>query len=164
MIKVGSGILLLLLSFNFSLAQTQIPNCLNSQSQAMPIDDGQVLKYKVSTPNQYLTRAHIKGIVSHLFADHSGHNHFEVKIGSGPNDTIEVVYNQSFGALPALSLGMTVEACGDYITANRPTSNYPPSPDGAILHWVHKTTGGHLGGFVAINNVLYGEGSGNGGN
>lgn len=152
------------LSFSTGVAFAQTPNCLGQQGQVLAVNDNQVITYKSSTPNQFLARAHIQGILEHAYADKTGHNHFEVKIGPRPQDNIEVVYNQSFGPLPTLAPGMTIEACGDYITSNAPTSRYPASPDGAIIHWVHRSTGGHAGGYVVVNGVLCGEGSGNGGN
>ena len=164
MSKLGSAWVLLFFVLSFSVAQAQLPNCQSTDGSILPVDDAQVLKLKISTPNQFLTRAHVKGLIANVFPDHSGHKHIEVKIGNGPNDTIEVVYNESFGALPALASGMSIEACGDYITANAATSQYPASADGAILHWVHRSTGAHLGGFVAIDNSVFGQGQGNGGN
>ena len=150
-------------SFSSGVAFGQIPNCVGQQGQILPINDAQVVTLKSTTPNQFLTRAHIQGLLQHAYADKTGHNHFEVKIGPRPQDNIEVVYNQSFGPLPTLAPGMTIEACGDYITSDAPTAQYPASPDGAIIHWVHRSTGGHPGGYVVVNGVLCGQGSGNGG-
>jgi hypothetical protein len=150
------------LSFSIANAASPSPNCLGNNSQILPIDDVQVLTYKTTTPNQFLARAHIQGVLQHAYADKSGHDHFEIKIGSGPTDNIEVVYNQEFGSLPQLRPGMIVEACGDYITSNAATSKYPPSPDGAIVHWVHRANGGnHQSGYLVINGILCGQGSGN---
>jgi hypothetical protein len=98
----------------------------------------------------------------HVIRDHTGHTHFEMQIGPNSDDTIEVVYNQSFGELPPLNPGMEVEVCGDYITtANQ---GHGSSPDGAIIHWVHKSPAGngHPSGYVAVNGVVYGDGDGNG--
>ncbi len=154
--------LVALVFLSFAQAQT-LPNCLDRSGNSLPVNDAQVLQMKISTPNQFLARAHIKGFIQHAYADHNGHTHFEARIGAKPTDTIEIVYNESFGSLPPLVPNMIVEACGDYITSNAATSQYPASPDGAILHWVHRTTGGHPGGYVAISGVAYGQGSGNGG-
>jgi hypothetical protein len=141
-----------------------IPECL-ATGQAIPIDNAKVLQLKTSTPNQFLTRAHISGTVERVYPDHNGHDHFEVQIGKVPTDTVEVIYNQSFGALPSLEVGATVEACGDYITSVAPAGSYPASPDGAILHWVHKNPKGHghESGYVGVNGALFGQGHGNGG-
>lgn len=152
------GVLSLLSSLSFA----QTPNCLGAQGQTLPVNDSQVITYKSTTPNQFLARAHIQGILQHAYADKTGHSHFEVKIGAGPKDNIEVVYNQSFGALPQLAPGMVIEACGDYITSNAATSQYPASPDGAIIHWVHRSTGNHASGYVVAGGILCGQGAGDG--
>ena len=60
---------------------------------------------------------------------------------------------------------MSIEACGDYITSTAQSGPYPPSPDGAILHWVHMNPAGrgHDAGFLAINGTLYGQDAANAG-
>ncbi len=139
-----------------------LPVC-TSHGQPLPVNNAQVIQWKFSTPNQFLARGHIQGILTHMYPDHSGHTHMEVMLDNIPGHGIEVVYNQSFGALPQLTPGMHIEACGDYITSNAPTSKYPASPDGAILHWVHRSpSAGHDSGYVAVNGVPYGGGNGSG--
>jgi hypothetical protein len=138
-----------------------LPDCL-SQGQVLPINNAQVLQWKTTTQNQFQARGHIKGVLSHMYPDHSGHTHMEVLLDSNPRHGIEVIYNQSFGALPTLAPGMTIESCGDYITSNAPTGKYPASPDGAILHWVHRSGGRHESGYVSVNGAVYGTGSGQG--
>lgn len=142
-------------------SQSSTPDCI-SGSSAMPIDNQAVLNLKTSTPNQFLARAHISGTVGQVYADEHGHNHFELLIGSGPTDSIEVIYNISFGNLPTIQTGMSVEACGDFINSDAATSQYPASPDNAIIHWVHRNPKGHghASGFLDINGQLYGQGSG----
>jgi len=85
--------------------------------------------------------------------------HVKVKIGNGSRDTIEVVYNNAFGALPRIQAGMITEVCGDYITARAKAGPYPPSPEGAIIHWVHINSRGgeHEDGFFRIDGVVYGN-------
>jgi hypothetical protein len=129
----------------------------------LAINNDQVLQWKTSTPNQFLARGHIQGRIIQVYPDHSGHEHFSVEIGNASGDTIEVIYNLSFGATAPLAVGMEVEACGDYITSDAPAGPYPASPDGAILHWVHRATNGrHDSGFLMIDGVLYGQGNGSG--
>ena len=135
----------------------------NSKGKPLPIDDAQVLNWEDTTANQFASRAHIEGKIHAVYSDHSGHKHFGVQIGQAAHDAIEVIYNESFGALPALSVGDDVEACGDYITSTAPAGRYPASPDRAILHWVHKSNAGsHASGFVKVNGVLFGGGNGSG--
>lgn len=148
------------ISFNAFAAN---PPCI-SNGKAIDVINQQVLNWKHTTQNQFLARAHVAGKIDAIFSDHSGHNHFSIVIGPQSTDTLEVIYNESFGTLPHLAVGMTVEACGDYITSNAATSSYPPSPDGAIIHWIHRNPSGHghESGYVAIDGALYGQGNGSG--
>ncbi len=136
------------------------PACLGNQGQVLPIDDAIVLQMKVSTKNSFLARSHVAGVVTDLYKDATGHKHFQLKIGAGITDTLEVVYNQDFGKTSNVALGAQVEACGDYITSNKDTS-YKASPDGAIIHWVHMSPNlsRHASGFLIINGVLVGQSS-----
>ena len=135
-------------------------NCL-AGGQALNVNNANVLQWKSSTHNQYRNRAHINGTLIKSYPDHSGHDHFEVQIGDQSKDTVEVIYNEEFGAIPDIPQGATFEACGDYITANSQAGGYPPSPDGAIVHWVHQSPnpGRHDSGFLIINGQLYGQGA-----
>src|SRR4051812_8822517 len=99
-----------------SSAWAAFPPCMDGKDQ-LPVMNPQVLDWKSTTANQFLARARVAGPVTKLYPDRNGHKHFEIKIGPNAKDTLEVVYNISFGKLPALKLGMTVEACGDYITS-----------------------------------------------
>lgn len=144
-------------------ADDPLPSCIDS-GKALEINNNQVLMWKGEGRNQEQHRGHVRGMVSRVFPDRNGHEHFEINIGDSknPKDTIEVIYNQSFGSVPDPKEGMTVEACGDYITSVAQSGAYPPSPSGAIIHWVHRNVrgGGHPDGYLAINGVLYGQGAG----
>jgi hypothetical protein len=137
--------------------------CLDENRQELPVINEQVLRWKAQTPNQYQARARIRGIIRDVYPNRNGHYHFNALIGPKEKDTIEVVYNISFGEVDNIVPGLTVEACGDYITSNAPTQVYQPSPDGAIIHWIHRSpnTRRHLHGYMKINDVLYGQGPGN---
>ncbi|MGZ3697557.1 MAG: hypothetical protein ACXWPM_09985 [Bdellovibrionota bacterium] len=137
-----------------------VPPCTGFNSSAnLPVNNSQVLHWKRTTPNQYHDRAHVQGPVVQDYDDRNGHTHFEIKIGNGPDDTIEVIYNTEFGAMPHPAQGTMVEACGDYITSNAQSGPNPASPDGAIVHWVHQspTPQNHPSGFVMLNGSLYGQ-------
>ena len=140
-------------------AGDSIPDCLNRQGFPLPIDNAQVVQWKHSTPNQYLAEAHVQGTIDRVYEDHSGHSHFEIRIGDTSDANLEVIYNVEFGSLPSLGQGMTVEACGDYITSSAPADGYPASPDGAIIHWVHGSNNPkkHPSGFLAIDGAVYGQ-------
>ena len=135
-----------------------LPACLSDSGEDLAVNNEQVLQWKISTPNQTLERAHVSGAFVQSYPDETGHNHFEIQIGPDSGDTLEVVSNIEFGALPELSPGDVIEACGDYITSDAATSQYPISPDDAIIHWIHQNPSGkgHPSGFLAINGVLYG--------
>jgi hypothetical protein len=133
------------------------PVCLDSTGQDVPVDDAQVLVWKQTTANQTLERAHVTGTITQLYPDQTGHQHFEIQIGPDSGDTLEVVYDTQSGSIPNLEIGDSVEACGDYITSDAATSRYPASPDGAIIHWVHRADGHskHPDGFTIVNGVIY---------
>ena len=144
-------------------AATAIPDlpnhlvCLDRSNQSMAYNNGQVINWEKNTPDQYHDRGLVEGPITQIYANHTGHTHFA--IGIGPSQGIEIIYNDEFGALPQLRVGMQVTACGDYITVG-PHAQMP-SPMPAILHWAHfnpgtRDGGRHPGGFVVINNQAYG--------
>ena len=142
-------------------AFSDVPLCM-SQGQPLPVNNEQVLDWKHTSRNQFKSRGHVQGTVGDVYKDASGHRHFQIVLGANAKDTLEVIYNQKFGAIPASALkrGALVETCGDYITSNAKAGRYQPSPDGAIIHWVHEATNGrHDSGYVAIEGTVYGYGS-----
>ena len=160
-----NGILLLALVLGISLHRSsaaaptdQVPDCPGAPSA----NNAQVLQWKTSTQNQFTSRGHVQGTIQRIFPDHSGHHHFELALGSSPGDDVEIVFNEGFGTTPPLRSGMSVEACGDYITAYAASGGYPPSPDGALIHWVHRSDnpGRHPSGFLVIDGTVYGQGKG----
>ena len=137
------------------------PICLDDNGNNIPVDNQQAIDYKKDTPNGSTSRAHVKGPITKLYPDQTGHNHFEIALDNN-GDTLEVVYDIAFGNLPSLQEGMTVEACGDFINSYAPERGYQPSPDGAIIHWIHRTnSANHPAGYTIIDGTLYGQGSGN---
>ena len=142
-----------------SFAGDAIPVC-PANGRPLAVNNDQVLNWKFGSPNQFRARGHIRGNVIRVYADHSGHDHFSIRIGQRPQDTVEVIYNQEFGDLPQqMAPGTTVEACGDFIVSNAPSGPYPASPDGAIIHWVHVNPSGqgHDSGYLVINGNLFGQ-------
>ena len=153
--KIFFSLLLPLMFSSLALANAE-PVCM-SKGQALPVMNDVVLKWKAETRNQYKNRALIDGALSNLYPDKSGHVHISVRIGANNQDTIELVYNEKFGRLPDMIVGDKIKACGDYITSNARTKRYPASPDGAIIHWVHKSNNDrHDHGFVIVNDRVYG--------
>lgn len=140
------------------------PPCM-AYNNPKPINNQEVNHWKRTTPNQFRERAHVKGNVIHLYPDHSGHLHFEIAIGPNDGDTIEVIYNQDFGNATLPKMGDVVEACGDYITSTAQAGGFPASPDGAIIHWVHKSPNEqrHPDGFMFYDNTLFGQATQNAG-
>lgn len=133
---------------------TQAPPCQDFEGNILPVNNAQVLYWKSNKPNQYLDRGHIKGIIGTVYKGKPSHDHFQAIMDN--HDTIEIIYNVSFGKLPAIKSGMTVEACGDFINSFASTPKYPPSPDGAILHWVHRSNNNkHPHGYLRINETNY---------
>jgi hypothetical protein len=136
-----------------------VPPCLDDQYRPLNIDNAHVLRLRESTQDQYKDRAFVNGVVTNVYADRTGHNHFALNLDSHPAGDIEIIYNQKFGRIPQIVPGMNVLACGDYITAG-PRSRLP-SPMGAIIHWVHynpgdRDGGKHPHGFIGVNGRIYG--------
>ena len=126
-------------------------------------NNSQVLDWKAASKNQFGGRGHVQGHVVRVYPDRNGHNHFAIQIGPKDTDTLEVVYNQQFGAVPTPTVGIQVEACGDYITSVAPSPGpggvtYPASPDGALIHWVHMAPArsGHNSGYLVVGGVVTG--------
>jgi hypothetical protein len=150
----------LVLTTSLSFAGDVIPNCI-AAGQTLNLNNEQAVTWKNTTANQFHSRAHIKGKLVTVYPDHSGHHHMEVLIGPNNQDTIEVIYNEAFGPMPTLNPGAIIEACGDFITSKAQSGPYPASPDGAIVHWVHKApNSGHESGYVVVDGTVCGQNSG----
>ncbi len=144
-------------------ASDAIPACI-AVGRNLGVNNSQVSGWKRTTKNQFLARAHVHGRLTKVYPVKNGHDHFEIEFDGATRDVLEVVYSLDFGNLPKLALGMEVEACGDYITSNAATNQYPPSPDGAIIHWIHRNPSGkgHDSGYLVLDGRLFGQGSGQG--
>lgn len=136
------------------------PDCLSGDGSLLAVDDNAAIALKTTSANGSTSRAHVQGPITKIYPNETGHNHFEISLGDASGDTLEVVYDFAFGTLPTLELGMTVEACGDFINSYAPEKGYQASPDGALIHWIHRTNSSHPAGFTIVNGVLYGQGSG----
>lgn len=138
------------------------PECV-AYGKVISANNEQVIRWKKSTANQFKERGHVLGIVTKIYDDRPSHDHFQIQLAQEPGATLEVIYNSAFGALPELQVGDKVQACGDYITSTAQSGPYPASPDGAIIHWVHRNPrpSGHDHGFVIVNDRLYGFDIGN---
>lgn len=147
-----------LFALGVNVAPGQEPAC-ETGGADLGINNSQILQWKKSTRNSFEARGHVKGPLTRLYSDRNGHAHFQIQIGNSSGETLEVIYNEAFGSLPDdIEVGVTVEACGDYITSNSRSGPYPASPDGAIIHWVHMNPqhSGHPSGFLIIGGVLFG--------
>ena len=146
--------------FNAVTAHAQaVPTCLDERHQALPLNNAQVVQWRESTQDQFRSRAYVQGVVTNIYPDRTGHTHFALNLDQVHGGDIEIIYNQEFGALPNIRPGMTVVACGDYITVG-PQARLP-SPMGAIIHWVHynpgtRDGGVHPDGFLLIDGRIYG--------
>jgi hypothetical protein len=159
-------------------SEGEVPNCpaydLKSKNGGNPgsleINNDKIIEWKREGRNQRHERGRAYGVIAQVYPDRNGHEHFSIRIsaqgkgGEQIEDTVEIIYNHSFGEMPAPRVGMEVEACGDYITSNAPSGGpggrtYPASPDGAIIHWVHiaPDRSGHHSGYVVIDGVVVGQ-------
>jgi hypothetical protein len=153
------GLVLVGLVHGVTASAQSVPSCLDDHHQALALNNAQVVQWRESTRDRFQSRAFVQGIVTNIYPDRTGHTHFALNLDQDQGGDIEIIYNQEFGALPDLRPGMTVVACGDYITAG-PRSQLP-SPMGAIIHWVHYNPGNrdggvHPNGFLLIDGRIYG--------
>lgn len=133
--------------------------CMDGNTVIAKHNNLQVIHWKQTTPNNTKKRAFVTGVVEKIDPDRNGHAHFYLRIapGNGSLPIIEIVFNYSFGKLPPIRPGMKMEVCGDYITTLEQIGPYPPSPAGAIIHWVHESNSPrHADGFVMIGDDIYG--------
>lgn len=160
---------LILVALTFSAVASAAPDCLD-HGKVLPENNQKVLDLKANSKEQWHDRAHIVGTVTQIYGDKfqpmdistqkaNDHTHFQATIGPNPGDTIEIVYSKDFGPLSTLKIGAQVEACGDYITARTQDGRYPPSPDGALVHWVHRSDNPsrHASGYVILDGKIYGN-------
>lgn len=160
--KIIFGFALVFFSSLNAFAYVPLPgnlHCVGDSHDAIEFNNPQVMQWKASTADQFHARGLVQGTVTQVYPNKTGHTHFAINIDSAGGGDIEIIYNDEFGALPALKPGMVVSACGDYITVG-PKARLP-SPMGAIIHWVHFNPGNrdggvHPSGFLVINNQAYG--------
>jgi hypothetical protein len=157
--KTRLGVLFFLV-FSTLAHALEAPPCLD-QNRTLTEMNQAVLGWKDSTKSGYQARARVSGRVTRITRPDKDHMRFEIQIGSTQNEVLEVIYNQDFGALDAPKPGQQVEACGVYITSNKRNGSFPPSPSGAIIHWVHynpgdRDGGKHEHGYVMIEGRLFG--------
>lgn len=144
---------------NAFLENAKTPVCLDF-SDEISVDNVRALKFKAEQKNGALTRAYLQGKVISNPERQGSHDRFSISIGPKATDTVEVIYNKEFGAMPDVKVGEEVIVCGDFINSFAQTGRYPPSPDGAIIHWVHYNPGDrsaiHEHGFVQFGGDLVG--------
>ncbi len=159
-VKTGRSLFLSFLFLAQSAWAATIPECIDDDGKAMPIDNAAPLVWKTKEANGWQARSHIDGHFVAVTNDGPSHYKFSIQVGPDKSDLIEVVYNKEFGKYPAVFPGMKVEACGDFINAFAQFGRYPPSPAGAIIHWVHKNprykAGKHEHGYLVMDGTLVG--------
>jgi hypothetical protein len=141
-----------------SMPDPQTPESCRDDGQPLALNNEQVLQWKTTTPNQFLSRGHVKGLFVQAYQDRNGHHHWQMQIGPKPTDMIEVIYSLAFGPAPqAPAVGAHMIACGDYITSNK-DAKFPASPDGAVIHWIHRSKNprNHDSGYLWIEGRYYG--------
>lgn len=140
-----------------------LPPCVDFDRRPLEVNNHEVIRWKEQSPNQYKDRALINGTLVRVIKERKSHLHIEVDLTPqsqyGDAEHIEIIYNREFGDVDDIREGDEVSACGDYITAREKAGPYPPSPVGAVLHWVHESNnpGKHAHGFLAIDGILYGS-------
>ena len=134
------------------------PPCFNTDRKTpLPIMNTQVMQWQRAAQNNFSSRALVTGVFTTRYPDQTGHAHFAIDLDGDKKGDLEVIYQNDFGALPALKNGDQIAACGDYITDPKGSKN------GGIIHWIHSNDGArdggtcvHPDGYLAINGVPYG--------
>jgi hypothetical protein len=138
------------------------PECYD-RGQRLSVDNQYALNLK-QMPRSAAGRAFIFGQITRDFGQTCNrkgvcHEHFEVRIGGGPQDLLEIVYSTDFGDMGRIPVGAAVVACGDVINTYARDNTGPKSPSGSIIHWVHKSgCMDHEHGFVMVDERVYGFG------
>jgi len=160
------GFLALLFCFPaFAASAGKVPTCLDDARRPMRIDNSRVLDLKRTTRSGYHDRGFVRGPLLSVVSTKGSHVRLDVYIGPegseprGAETSIELVYNRAFGQLGnRLEAGMDVVACGDFVNAFKQNGRYPPSPLGAIIHWLHMSPRpNHVSGFLMIDGKLFGQ-------
>src|SRR4051794_25915231 len=98
LVCTGLFLVSVFLSGSGSFAATGRFFCAGTQqppfNSAIPVNNTQVLRWKLTTPNQFQARAFVEGRIVQLYPDHSGHTHFAIQIGRGRGEILEVIYSQ----------------------------------------------------------------------
>jgi hypothetical protein len=88
----------------------------------------------------------IRGPVTKLLPDYSGptgpHEYFDVSVGGQP---VEIDYNLSLAPRVPVAVGDVVEVHGQF----------NPDPGNPNIDYVHRSTGGHAGGWVVLHGHKY---------
>lgn len=141
----------------------QMPDCLDERGRDLPLMNSTVIEWKSSTNSGFKSRAHVEGVVGEIYGEvgpaQSGgasHDHFQLTLDE--DHSVEVIFNNEFGKALTVRKGAKVEVCGDFINSSKQNGRYPPSPDGAIIHWVHRSPdlSRHQDGYIIMDGVLYG--------
>lgn len=150
--------IVLSLSFFFSFQLLAQPyQCLDEYGNPLAVSNESALIVKFQYPNGTKVRARVKGPMIRVTGPKRKHVKFAIQIGPNTEDTLEVIYNRKFGDLEEVQVGDVVEACGDLIVSNKRRGRYYPSPEGAIIHWLHfDPRGKHKDGYLKVNQHDYG--------
>lgn len=158
---VIGGLVLSFVLIAASASAANYPSCFRKTNQ-MQLNNQEVIEWKTTTKNQYHDRGYVVGKVVQALVDRDTHLHLEINLDPSSNDRakhIEIVYNKEFGPIPAFHQGSEAVVCGDYITSNQATNQYPASPVGAIIHWIHMspTPARHENGYMMLDGVETGQ-------
>ena len=137
------------------------PPCLSAdRKSALSNMNQQVYQWLMVDPSGQFHRALITGTITNLYGVQKGqeeHTHFAIDINGDQRGDVEVIYQDDFGALPPLKVGMQITACGDYKTEQMPSSMH------GFIHYVHSNDGerdngtcSHPDGYLMINNTVIG--------
>jgi hypothetical protein len=144
-------------------------SCPQKAGGDLGVNNEQVLEWVKSSQKESIrARAHISGKVVAVLPSmkvkslekepdkfKGKHQRFDVKIGPGKYDIVQVFYNGRYSPRPAVKKGDTVEACGEF--AADYTSEVGKGNRYAVVYWVHSATAyPHPEGYVQSGGTTYG--------
>lgn len=135
----------------------RLPDCSHFGESQNRINNKEILGLKRSSEEGTQAVALLKGTFVKMYSHKGRDRVFQMKIGPGNKDTVEV-RNSSDDKIPALHRGDRIIACGTYRTHFTDLYQDPRSPDGAIINRTNFAWNPYDNdGFLVINGVLYNQ-------
>jgi hypothetical protein len=134
-----------------------LPDCYIYGNQVQ-VNNSQILQLKATSADGTIAGALVTGTFVKYYKINKAAEQidFEIRIGDGPNDTIEVFHGSFDQVVPHLKPGDQVAACGVYTTNRDGGYETPKSPDGASVSQTNDSYNGYQeNGYLVVNGKVY---------